>query len=92
MLFQECTEDVRVGLDNLNSGCGYVHHDGTLQSDLRFSEWHGHPISFEFPTCSSPLRVIRAAAPHYPVLRGFLWKLYSVHTKKHMANYFCNPF
>eukprot|EP00731_Ephydatia_muelleri_P034629 Em0069g4a len=25
-----------------------------------------------------------AAAPHYPVLRGFLWKLYSVH-KKHMA-------
>ena len=25
-----------------------------------------------------------AAAPHYPVLKGFLWKLYSVH-KKHMA-------
>ena len=84
VLFQQCTEDVRAGLDNLDSGCGYVHHDSTLQSDLRFSEWHGHPISCEFPTCSSPLRVISAAAPHYPVLRGFLWKLYSVN-KKHMA-------
>ena len=84
VLFQKCTEDVRAGLDSLDSGCGYVHHDSTLQSDLRFSEWHGHPISCEFPTCSSPLRVIRAIAPHYPVLRGFLWKLYSVH-KTHMA-------
>ena len=68
VLFQQCTEDVPAGLDNLDSGCDYVHHDSTLQSDLRFSEWHGHPISCEFPTCSSPLRVIRAAAPHYPVL------------------------
>ena len=84
VLFQQCTEDVRAGLDSLDSGCGYVHHDSTVQSDLRFSEWCGHPISCEFPTCSSPLRVIRAAAPHYPVLRGFLWKLYSVN-KKHMA-------
>ena len=51
--FQECTEDVRVGLDNLDSECGYVHHDSTLQSDLHFSVRCGHPISFEFSTCSS---------------------------------------
>ena len=51
VLFQECMEDVRAGLDNLDSGFGYVHHDSTLQSDLRFSERHGHPISCEFPTC-----------------------------------------
>ena len=44
----------------------------------------GTPFPVSFPTCSSPLRVIRAAAPHYPVLRGFLWKLYSVN-KKHVA-------
>ena len=49
VLFQQCTEDVQAGLDNLDSGCGYVHHDSTVQSDLRFSEWRGHPISCEFP-------------------------------------------
>ena len=25
------------------------------------------------------MRVIRAAAPHYPVLRGFLWRLYAAY-------------
>eukprot|EP00731_Ephydatia_muelleri_P022816 Em0015g399a len=76
-------EDLRAGLDNLDSGCGYVHHNVTLKSsDLRFSGCGGHPICCEFPTCSSPLRVIRSAAPHYPVLRGFLWRLYAAY-KKH---------
>eukprot|EP00731_Ephydatia_muelleri_P001725 Em0001g1725a len=83
LLFQKNMEDLRASLDNLDSGCGYVHHDVTLKSsDLRFSEFGGHPICCEFPTCSSPLRVIRAAAPHYPVLRGFLWRLYAAY-KKH---------
>ena len=36
VLFQKCTEAVRAGLGNLDSGCGYVHHDSALQSDLRF--------------------------------------------------------
>ena len=61
-----------------------MHHDVTLKSssDLRFSEFGSHPILCEFPTCSSPLRVIRAAAPHYPVLRSFLWKIYTAY-KRH---------
>ena len=84
LLFQKTMEDLRAGLDNLDSGCSYVHHDVTLKSssDLRFSEFGGHPICCEFPTCSSPLRVIRSAAPHYPVLRGFLCRLYAAY-KKH---------
>ena len=83
LLFQKSMEDLRAGLDNLDSGCGYVHHNVTLKSsDLRFSGSGGHPICCEFPTCSSPLRVIRSAAPHYPVLRGFLWRLYAAY-KKH---------
>ena len=83
LLFQKSMEDLRAGLDNLDSGCGYVHHNVTLKSsDLRFSGCGGHPICCEFPTCSSPLRVIRLAAPHYPVLRGFLWRLYAAY-KKH---------
>ena len=83
LLFQKSMEDVRAGLENLDSGCGCVHHDVALKaSDLRFSEFGGHPICCEFPTCSSPLRVIRAAAPHYPVVRRFLWRLYAA-CKKH---------
>ena len=34
--------------------------------------------------CSSPLRVRRAAATHYPILRRFSWLLYSAH-KSHRA-------
>ncbi|KAL5497335.1 hypothetical protein EMCRGX_G013796 [Ephydatia muelleri] len=49
LLFQKSMEDLRAGLDNLDSG---------------------------------PLRVIRSAAPHYPVLWGFLWRLYAAY-KKH---------
>ena len=83
LLFQKIMEDLRAGLDNLDSGCSYVHHDVTLKSsDLRFSGCGGHPIFCEFPTCSSPLRVIRSAAPYYPVLRGFLWRLMLLY-KKH---------
>ena len=83
LLFQKSMEDLRAGLDNLDSGCGYVHHNVTLKSsDLRFSGCGGHSICCEFPTCSSPLRVIRSAAPHYPVLQGFLWRLYAAY-KKH---------
>ena len=36
----------------------------------------GHPINCELPECSSPLQVIRAATPHYPVLRAFTRLLY----------------
>ena len=83
LLFQKSMEDLRAGLDNFDSGCGYVHHNVTLKSsDLRFSGCGGHPICCEFPPCSSSLRVIRSAAPHYPVLRGFLWRLYAAY-KKH---------
>ena len=62
-----------------------MHHDVTLKSsDLHFSQYRGHPICCEFPTCSSPLGVIRVAAPHYPVLQGFLWRLYAAY-KNHKA-------
>ena len=80
LLFQKCIDDVQAGLDSLDSGCSCVCHDSTLQSDLHYSEWRGHS-TYKFPTCSSPLRVIRAAAPHYPVLRGLIWPLYSARQK-----------
>ena len=75
-LFQMSVEDLRAGLDDLDSGCSHVHHDS--------SEHLGHLIYCDLPECSSPLRVIRAAAPHYPVMRMFTRLLYSAR-KCHMT-------
>ena len=75
-LFQMSVEDLRAGLDDLDSGCSHVHHDS--------SEHLGHLIYCDLPECSSPLRVIRAAAPHYPVMRMFTRLLYSA-CKCHMT-------
>ena len=69
-------EDLRAGLDGLDSGCCHIHHNS--------SEHLGHLIYCDPPECSSPLRVIRAAAPHYPVLRMSTRLLYSA-SKCHMT-------
>ena len=74
-------------LDNLDSECNYVHHDDTTElgnQNPHFSELSGHPICCELPLCSSPLRGIRAAATHYPILQIFSWLLYSAR-KSHRA-------
>ena len=70
-LFLMSIEDLRAGLDGLDSGCSHVHTDITLKLHSGFIEQLGHPIYCELPECSSPLRVIRAATPHFPVLRTF---------------------
>ena len=41
----------------------------------RLSELSGHPICYELPLCSSPLRMIRAAATYNPILRRFSTQL-----------------
>ena len=69
-------EDLRAGLDDLDSRCDHVHHDS--------SKHLGHLIYCDLPECSSPVRVIRAVAPHYPVLRTFTRLLYSAR-KCHMT-------
>ena len=58
-LFQMSIEDLRAGLDDLDSGCGHVHTDITLKLRSGIIEQLGHPINCELPECSSPLRVIR---------------------------------
>ena len=64
-----------------------MHHEVTLESsDLHFSQYHGHPVCCEFPTCSSPLRVIRAAAPHYPLLYMAFCGDIMLPTKNHKNN------
>ncbi|KAL5469161.1 hypothetical protein EMCRGX_G030373 [Ephydatia muelleri] len=81
-LFQLSIEDLRAGLDGLDSGCSHVHTDITLKLHSGFIE--GHPIYCELPECSSQLRVIRAATPHFPVLRTFTRLLYKAR-KCHMT-------
>ncbi|KAL5505166.1 hypothetical protein EMCRGX_G006558 [Ephydatia muelleri] len=83
-LFQKSIEDLRAGLDALDSGCGHVHYDVTLKSHSGFIDQLGHPIYCELPECSSPLRVIRAAMPHFPALRTFTRLLYKAR-KCHMT-------
>ena len=82
-LFQMSIEDLRAGLDDLDSGCGHVHTGITLKLNSGIIEQLGHPINCELPECSSPLRVIRAASPHFPVLRAFTRLLYKAR-KCHM--------
>ena len=83
-LFQLSIEDLRAGLDGLDSGCSHVHTDITLKSHSGFIDQLGHPIYCELPECSSPLRIIRAATPHFPVLRTFTRLLYKAR-KCHMT-------
>ncbi|KAL5484746.1 hypothetical protein EMCRGX_G021296 [Ephydatia muelleri] len=83
-LFQKSIEDLRAGLDALDSGCGHVHYDVTLKSHSGFIDQLGHSIYCELPECSSPLRIIRAAMPHFPALRTFTRLLYKAR-KCHMT-------
>ncbi|KAL5470934.1 hypothetical protein EMCRGX_G028993 [Ephydatia muelleri] len=83
-LLSESIEDLRAGLDALDSGCGHVHYDVTLKSHSGFIEQLGHPIYCELPECSSPLRIIKAAMPHFPALRTFTRLLYKAR-KCHMT-------
>ena len=82
-LFQMSMEDLRAGLDDLDLGCGHVHTDITLKLHSGIIEQLGHPINCELPECSSLLRVIRAATPHFPILRAFTRQLYKA-CKCHM--------
>ena len=75
-LVKNSVEDKVTGLDDLDSGCGHVHTGITLKLNSAIIEQLGHPINCELPECSSPLRVIRAASPHFPVLRAFTRLLY----------------
>ena len=55
-----------------------------MKSHSGFIEQLGHPIYCELPECSSPLRIIRAAMPHFPALRTFTRLLYKA-CKCHMT-------
>ena len=74
---------LRQALDAVDSGCQNGHY--TCKStgiDLG-----GHPLMCTIAGCESKLRTLRAAAPHYPVLRTLLAGLYeSIRYHKFIAS------
>ena len=84
-LFKMSLDEIRQGLNKIDRGCTLVQQAQATIPDTpdngkqpRVSELHGHPISCEMLSCACPLRVIRASSTHYPILRRFMWLVYSV--------------
>ena len=69
--FDLSVEEVRQALAKCDMGCPNGHYTkvvGSLPVDLR-----GHPIvCYTGDSCTSTLRILRAASTHFPVLRKFL--------------------
>ncbi|KAL5499343.1 hypothetical protein EMCRGX_G010739 [Ephydatia muelleri] len=90
-LFKMSLDEIHQGLNKIDRGCTLVQQAQAIIPDTpdngkqpRVSELHGHPISCEMLSCACPLRAIRASSTHYPILRTFLWLVYSVR-KSHLA-------
>ena len=79
---QECIEEVRDLLQNLDSGCEHDHYTkpygGNLAADDsdKFKELKDHPLQCCSGFCNSKLRILWAGAVHYPALRTLLNNVY----------------
>ena len=81
--FDNPVEMIRALLKHLDDGCQQTHYSkscivGSSDGDMVISMKHlmGHPMHCASDACSSLLRVLRAAAVHYPALRTLLQQLY----------------
>ena len=66
--FSKDVDDFRQILQDVDSGCPHKHK----------ADKQGHPLICyeENSGCTSSLRILRAASPHYPKLRTFLRNIY----------------
>ena len=66
--FSKDVDDFRQILQDVDSGCPHKHE----------ADKQGHPLICyeENSGCTSSLRILRAASPHYPKLRTFLHNIY----------------
>ena len=79
-VFERPFEKVKAFLYEVDSGCRHGHYAKVIQSDNNseyVKELLGHPIQRAAGMCESPLRLLRQAAVHYPVIRSFLVSIYS---------------
>ena len=78
----ECSiQEVRRTLDNCDE-CPHTHYTKTSESFV--IDRKGHPLVCSIDSgCKSKLRILRAAATHYPLLRKFLHDVYTA-IRNHM--------
>ena len=69
---------LRSGLDSVDCGCQHGHYAVALEpSGIKlYCDLAGNPMPCTNSGCSSSLRILRAVAPNYPVLRRFMHLLY----------------
>ena len=75
----ECVETAREVLQLLDTGCEHEHYNKPSDIDKEDNELEirkGHPLPCASGYCSSWLRMLRAAAVHYPSLRSLLNNIY----------------
>ena len=77
-LFSAARVQMRHGLNDVDGGCD-VHGHYTLALDTLsvhskklYRDLAGHPLPCTNSGCSSSLRILQGAAPHFPVLRRLL--------------------
>ena len=77
----ESVETAREVLQILDNGCEHGHYNRPYDVDKEQSSFQlegikGHPLPCSSGCCSSWLRMLRAGAAHYPVLRPLLNNIY----------------
>ena len=70
-------------LHEIDAGCQHGHYTKVVQSDSHGEcikeekELMGHPFQCTTGNCESPLRLLRQAAVHHPVIRNLLGNIYT---------------
>ena len=84
--FEKPLQEVRHALDECDSGCPNGHYCKVHVIEFSSVGLKGHPLvcSSSSGGCQSQLRVLRAAATHFPVLRQFLHDVHSA-IRSHMC-------
>ena len=90
-LFDKPVQTIREGLQILDKCTLHGHYTCPVQGDNAEKPYHelaGHPLpcSQANSHCESSLRVLRAAATHFPVLRRFLILLYEAIRQHHLLD------
>ena len=86
----ESVETAREVLQILDNGCEHGHYNKPYNVDKeessfvlsQFENMKGHPLPCSSGCCSSWLRMLRAGAVHYPVLRPLLNNIYRARRSK----------
>ena len=83
-VFEKSIQEVRHALDERDSGCPNRHYSKVIEFSSVGLKGHPSVCSSSSGGCQSKLRVLRAAATDFPVLRQFLHDVHSA-IRSHMC-------